>query len=358
MDYPLSRLAKAMSENWGRVNNAVGSAISREPGYIYGDVVPYRTKAGPEGGIEWAVPEMLASPMRGIAALGKGQGVVGPPENRHLNPDTLNAFTGLPMGGMLAAPAGAVGMFGGRLGQAAERLPMDEASRIARAREMGFDTPAFHGTAETIASFNPDRRGDLTKAESARIAHWFVDDPKTASGYAELAAGFPVQRLIEQSQAAERAGKWDLAHDLMAQAENLEQGGGAGGQNVLPSILRGKFKEFDADGAMMADLSESQLADWTKQARREGFDGVKIANLSDEAGWGQHNPATHYGVFDPKNIRSRFAAFDPAKKDSADLLASRPLGYPLAWQQQEGAPDPRRDLARTMSAILSGKEFL
>ena len=30
---------------------------------------------------------------------------------------------------------------------------------------------------------------------------------------------------------------------------------------------------------------------------------------------------SEYGIFDPKNIRSRFAAFNPAKRDSADLLA-------------------------------------
>ena len=28
------------------------------------------------------------------------------------------------------------------------------------------------------------------------------------------------------------------------------------------------------------------------------------------------------GVFDPKNIRSKFAKFDPAKADSSDILAA------------------------------------
>jgi len=39
-------------------------------------------------------------------------------------------------------------------------------------------------------------------------------------------------------------------------------------------------------------------------------------------------------IFDPKDIRSRFAAFDPAKKDSKNILASHPaatiLGGSLA----------------------------
>lgn len=33
-----------------------------------------------------------------------------------------------------------------------------------------------------------------------------------------------------------------------------------------------------------------------------------------------------YAGFDPKNIRSKFAAFDPAKAESANLLASGLLG--------------------------------
>jgi hypothetical protein len=33
-------------------------------------------------------------------------------------------------------------------------------------------------------------------------------------------------------------------------------------------------------------------------------------------------------VLDPRNIRSRFAAFNPANRDSADLLAG--LGLPVA----------------------------
>jgi hypothetical protein len=37
-------------------------------------------------------------------------------------------------------------------------------------------------------------------------------------------------------------------------------------------------------------------------------------------------------IQDPKNIRSRFAAFDPMKKDSANLLASILLGTAIAPQ--------------------------
>lgn len=203
---------------------------------------------------------------------------------------------------------------------AAKALPMDEASRMARAAEQGY-VDAYHGTAADINEFSNLYRGQVTKAKSAKSAHWLVDNPATASGYADNAANKAVQDLIDGSYAAERKGQWDKAHDLMARAERLEQSG-VSGANVLPLKVRGNFMEYDADGRWMQDLDESQLAALTAEAKAKGYDGLKITNFVDNAGYGVDDPATHYAVFDPKNIRSRFAAFDPSKLDSKDLLAS------------------------------------
>lgn len=217
--------------------------------------------------------------------------------------------------GMVGAPGGRGGMGSGA------RLPMDEASRMRRMAEQGWSTDAYHGTNQTITEFSNAARGTSTKAGSAKQAHWLSENPQTASGYADLAADRAVTDLVAASQRAERNGQWDLAHDLMVKAENLEKEA-ARGQNVIPAKLRGNFKEFDAEGKMVNDLGESQLNRWTKEARAEGFDGVKVLNLSDEGGYGVYRPTTHYGVFEPKNIRSKFAAFDPANKDSGNLLGS------------------------------------
>jgi hypothetical protein len=46
-----------------------------------------------------------------------------------------------------------------------------------------------------------------------------------------------------------------------------------------------------------------------------GYDSIRYD-------FGLSGPATNYVIFDPKRIRSRFAAFDPAKHDSANLLDS------------------------------------
>ena len=81
--------------------------------------------------------------------------------------------------------------------------------------------------------------------------------------------------------------------------------------------------EIDAAGATMSDLDESQLLRWSQEAKEKGFDGLKINNFSDNADYGVYDPASHYLIFDRKNIRSTNAEFDPQNIDSADLLSSR-----------------------------------
>jgi len=203
-----------------------------------------------------------------------------------------------------------------------DSLPMDTASRMKRAEEMGFDTDAYHGTASDVREFRKDRLGAVTKARGAKNAVWLSDSPKTASGYAHHAQTEEITKLIDASQAAERAGDWDAAHDLMVKAEQLEASGGSGGANVIAAKIRGNLMRFDAEGATLSELDDGQLGDLVQKAMDGGYDGLRIDNFSDEADWGTYNPTTHYAIFDPKNVRSRHAKFDPAKKDSADLLAS------------------------------------
>jgi hypothetical protein len=85
-----------------------------------------------------------------------------------------SAIPGIPGLGKLVGDAGGV--------VRSADLPMDEASRMARAREMGFDvdTPLYHGTAR------PDRIGEVfdpARATSGPNA-FFTDSPEVASNYA------------------------------------------------------------------------------------------------------------------------------------------------------------------------------
>lgn len=218
--------------------------------------------------------------------------------------------------------------------KAVEKLGGTYAERMARAADTGFDTDVFHGTADDIPAFSVSERGKNTGAKSAHGAFWFVDNPEVAGGYARMAAeDAPVQRLIQDSYAAERRRDFDTSEALMRQAEQLEQGGtlvGGGGQNVMPLKIKGRnLMEIDADGATMSDLDDSQLSRWVNDAKEKGYDGLKISNFSDNADYGNYTPATHYAIFDPKNIRSINADFNPANANSADLLAGIQSAAPI-----------------------------
>ena len=58
-----------------------------------------------------------------------------------------------------------------------------------------------------------------------------------------------------------------------------------------------------------------------EKLQSEGHDGILISRSTTDTG----RPRQDYVVFDPKNIRSQFAKFDPTKADSRDILAG--VGY-------------------------------
>jgi hypothetical protein len=71
------------------------------------------------------------------------------------------------------------------------------------------------------------------------------------------------------------------------------------------------------------DADRKVLADTARQAWQEqGYAGLKYVNTAPlEMSFGAKDP-TSYIVFNPKDIRSQFARFDPAKADSSNLLSS------------------------------------
>lgn len=193
------------------------------------------------------------------------------------------------------------------------KLPMDEASRMQRARDMGFDvdTPLYHGTGRDFEAFDVGAK-KVTGGGFNDRGIFLTDNPKVASQYTEFHNG-----------------------DL----ENIN------GRHVMPVYARGKFLEIplglynrlqQAAGDMRrgADLGEiralglemdleaigvkwdgkSNLVDTIQAA---GFDGIRVPR---KIGRG-YQPAGEVMVFDPKNIRGKFAKFDPAQSSSSKLLA-------------------------------------
>lgn len=308
---------------------ALARLLSTDAGYTYGNVLPL-AKNNTTGALSPAMPGMVRSGLQGLAdAVTKGipdlvnmrTAPSAQPGVNTLTPDSLGALMGMPAAGV--APAGAVAS--GAVRRAA--LPMDEASRMARAAE--YHTDLYHGTGADISAFTRGRRG-----------LWATDDPNIANIYAKF------------SDPA-------VGRDVRAQAAT-------DGPNVMPLKLRGKVLTISdqkpgtsgGNGGWSTDNLARALGmdpdklppgtryrDLMNEAKDRGYSAVKIEGMSDLGG----DMQTQWSILDPSSVRSRFAAFDPAKKDSTDLLASRSPGYPLAGQQPQ---DQRRvELARALSKV-------
>lgn len=181
-------------------------------------------------------------------------------------------------------------------------LPMDQASRMARAKEMGFDTDTtwYHGTrAGEFPEFDPSRANSSSKTGVPDGAMVFTSSPENASTYA-----------------ATKQGMW---------GDQISYEPGA---SVIPVMLDGRTLDMvvDAKGANWRDIQyngqfydANELAQLAKDLE---YEGLLIRNVVDSKISAGFAPADTYFKFSPEGIRSVNAAFDPAKADSANLLAS------------------------------------
>ena len=178
-------------------------------------------------------------------------------------------------------------------------LPMDTASRMQRAQEMGFDTenPVYHGTrtkGEAIDAFSLDKAGSKTDSGYMGKGIYFGND-KTANAYAghyEFDPGhFPEGGAVYPSYLS-------LKSPLIL--EDKIENGRSVDLEVLARDALGLPREATAEQV-------------TQEALRQGYDGAIYSR-----GKGMYR---EYVAYNPEQIRSKFAAFDPSKKGSANLLA-------------------------------------
>jgi len=223
-------------------------------------------------------------------------------------------------------------------------LDMSPEARKARAEAMGFDTSKvlYHGTSQNFTAFDKKQFGSSTKASGASQAAWLVDDPRTAAGYAEYASQKPVRDMLAKADTFERLAQkeggnskwWDKQDEAVGRADELEREGGVG-QSVYPLYVRGRLLERDFGGAEYTDVAR-EISQLLREAKTGGYDGVKLTNLADDVAL-NNRPATHYAIFDPSNIRSVNADFDPSQSGSSNIM--------FAVQQDiETGRSMRRDL--------------
>lgn len=241
----------------------------------------------------------------------------------------------------------------GGLGLPPDNTPMD------RARAMGFDTPIYHATSADFGEFVPS---------SLRGASYFASSPERAmrgakAGAADrLGAGQPdrVMPLMTRSQEVEGLTiskpqrEWfnSLPEEATeSQVESLMNKAPKDGywfmwydEIQLPS---GEFKYIkkqepfvsyeqavktnkDIYGRGFSDYSDSSSERFASEMAKNQGRGAYLQN--DESGLAM-------AVVDPSIVRSRFAAFDPARRNEADILAGvLPLSL-LADEEQRKKAD-------------------
>lgn len=168
-------------------------------------------------------------------------------------------------------------------------LPMDEASRMARAAEMGFDLEPYlrHGSKRDFPGFQ-------VGAEQSTDYGWYgqgvslaPNDPGISDAYA----------MVEK----EGVGEW--------------------GGRVYPVTSRGRMYQWPEENPPA--LNREQSIEITQSLRDLGYEGANIYAPNDFDTWGDAAGAWRERViYDPSNIRSRFARFDPEFAHLSNLNAA------------------------------------
>jgi hypothetical protein len=194
----------------------------------------------------------------------------------------------------------------------AKGLPMDRKSREERAKSMGFDTGrvVYHGTSREgyventdIRAFDPEKIGDKWSADQQ--GYFFTSSKKFASDYAASdrdyhkpgegeGAVYPVYLKMESPL---------IIDDVFLKTQNMAPIG------------------VTEDSISFWDNYQSLVFDWMQEGKHDGVI-LRDDTFKSEDG----KPTESHIVFDPSQIRSVNAAFDPEYSTSPTLLAQQKFG--------------------------------
>jgi hypothetical protein len=288
-------------------------ALEPDPNAVYGAILPFaidRTTGKPR----WAMPAFLRDTLGGGLDLlaGLDTGEVTPRAALQLG------LGGLSFGARMA-PRGTLAMGGARPFRLnvdpLTGLKLDQGSRFARARSLGLnvDQPLYHGAPR------PDFRSFamVHPWEAVRIGQapgiWTAENPA-------LAAKFSTPEVRE------RIGLMGLPGG---------QGAREGTPRILPLLAR---SENPASLTLSPGDAWGNVNRAIADAFAGGHDAIALHNyrMFRELG-----PQTIWGFGHPSQLRSRFATFDPVKRDSSDLMAgfAAPL-LPVPVSGFDARPEP------------------
>lgn len=186
-------------------------------------------------------------------------------------------------------------------------LAMDEASRMARAKEMGFGPETYYQGRETPY---PGRRDYQMVTDNPRAASMFADSSLARKG---VDGGHVIPMRVN------RNGFADLTNNEHREAIAAQMA------RVLTEARPKHYAPVTTSDAlrMLDDGITNGRAQWQNDtiinaAKAAGFKGIPVHENWAQWGW----PDAHsLAVFDRSHLRSPIAAFDPAERNSPNLLA-------------------------------------
>lgn len=244
-------------------------------------------------------------------------------------------------------------------------LPKDNTPEM-RAKAMGFDTPVYHGTNQDINIFNVEGKGKTSGAGA-----FFTTNPTAAETYVSGSGGGNILPLllrqedlltanargrnwadIYTNQLGAKAGKkrysledLELDRDSATSTDEL----GIIASNLgLKGVEIKNVKDLGPNSHVMR--AKEYLADrygitpdetWSNVSGKQFDEAQKYMKQFYESQKGDI-----YAIQDPSLLRSRNAAFDPMRRNEADILAGvLPLGL-LADEEQ------RKKIYELMPSLL------
>jgi len=223
------------------------------------------------------------------------------PEERTMGNYAMSALGVLPLvpgAAALRAARGATSPLEGA-------MDMSTDARMQRADEGRFlPETVYHGTRQDIPEFDVSQQVKYRKTDAPPGAFTFSSSPRVAGSYT--------------GQSRSRAGAANIIPAKLRMQNPFVIDAANHGWSQLPvphsalndvdPINYPKSQNFDRDG-------NERIAASGK------YDGVIMRNLWDSGNLKTKEVSDIYTVFDPSNIRSVNAAFDPAMRGSANLLA-------------------------------------
>lgn len=207
--------------------------------------------------------------------------------------------------------------------QSIKNLDMSESARMARAKEQGFDTRRtfYHGTGGDVEGFNPKNLDIKPSSHYYDIGIHGSESPEIANTYAQYSR-FP---NAAKGMSSGMVGGDPAVYPLLMKASNpLDL------TNGVPEDIKSDLIEFAIESGISEKskyikLMDSNPNDFMGQLQRKAG-REELAEFLNKKGYDGIDYIWQGGknrvVFDPKNIRSKHAAFNPDLKDSPSLLAS------------------------------------